>query len=184
MILDLDVDGQPARVRLEPLDGADGTGGRFRVTVIASEREPDAAPRTFVVHARPTELGVSLLHEEDGRAVEAAVTWQAGGEALVQLPHVDVPVVVDGGRSRRGSDHTGHGAGEQRVTAPMPGRVVRVLVRAGDDVSARQGLVVVEAMKMENELGALRAGRIREVAVAQGESVEAGRLLVVVDWTE
>jgi biotin carboxyl carrier protein len=60
----------------------------------------------------------------------------------------------------------------------MPGRVVRVLVAAGDEVIARQGLVVVEAMKMENELTASRAGRVAEVAVVEGQSVEAGRLLV------
>jgi biotin carboxyl carrier protein len=63
----------------------------------------------------------------------------------------------------------------------MPGRVLRVLVRPGDEVAARQGLVVVEAMKMENELGAPRAGRVREVVVDEGVSVEAGRLLVVIE---
>ena len=63
----------------------------------------------------------------------------------------------------------------------MPGRVVRVLVKPGDEVAARQGLVVVEAMKMENELAAPRAGRVKEVAVTEGQSVEAGRLLVVVE---
>ena len=50
----------------------------------------------------------------------------------------------------------------------MPGKIVRVLVKAGDDVKARQGLVVVEAMKMENELRAARDGRVRDVAVAEG----------------
>jgi biotin carboxyl carrier protein len=103
-----------------------------------------------------------------------------GGEALVQLPHVDVSTVVDGRRFRRGAGGAG-GSGEQRVVAPMPGRVLRVLVRPGDEVSARQGLVVVEAMKMENELGALRAGRVREVVVGEGVSVEAGRLLIVIE---
>ena len=63
----------------------------------------------------------------------------------------------------------------------MPGRVVRVLVKPGDDVTLRQGLVVVEAMKMENELGSPKAGRVKDVTVIEGESVEAGRLLVVVD---
>jgi pyruvate carboxylase subunit B len=56
-----------------------------------------------------------------------------------------------------------------------------VLVKPGDAVAARQGLVVVEAMKMENELRALRDGRVRSVAVAEGQSVEAGADLVVVE---
>ena len=50
----------------------------------------------------------------------------------------------------------------------MPGKVVRVLVKPGDEVKARQGLVVVEAMKMENELRAARDGRVRDVAVRRG----------------
>jgi biotin carboxyl carrier protein len=90
-----------------------------------------------------------------------------------------VPLVVNGRRARRRADHDGP-AGEQRITAPMPGKVLRVLVAPGDEVAARQPLVVVEAMKMENELSARRAGRVREVAVTPGTSVEAGRLLVLV----
>jgi biotin carboxyl carrier protein len=63
----------------------------------------------------------------------------------------------------------------------MPGRVLRVLVKAGDTVTARQGLVVVEAMKMENEITSPKDGRIKEVGVSDGQSVEVGRLLVVVE---
>jgi biotin carboxyl carrier protein len=63
----------------------------------------------------------------------------------------------------------------------MPGKVVRVLVKVGDEVQPRQGLVVVEAMKMENELRAAAAGRVREVFVSEGQSVEAGTPLVVVE---
>ena len=73
------------------------------------------------------------------------------------------------------------GAGPQRVVSPMPGKVLRVLVSAGEDVQARQGLVVVEAMKMENELRAARNGRVREVAVTEGQSVDAGAVLMVVE---
>ena len=63
----------------------------------------------------------------------------------------------------------------------MPGRVVRVLVAPGDEVAARQPVVVVEAMKMENELRSPKAGRVKDVAVTEGASVEAGRVLVVVE---
>ena len=71
-------------------------------------------------------------------------------------------------------------AGPQRIGAPMPGKIVRVLVRRGDLVVARQPLVVVEAMKMENELRAARDGTVSEIHVAEGQSVDAGALLVVV----
>jgi biotin carboxyl carrier protein len=63
----------------------------------------------------------------------------------------------------------------------MPGRVVRVLVARGEAVAARQPVVVVEAMKMENELRSPKAGRVKDVAVEAGTSVEAGRALVVIE---
>ncbi len=63
----------------------------------------------------------------------------------------------------------------------MPGRVVRVLVGKGDQVEPRQPVIVVEAMKMENELRSPKAGRVKEIAVGAGTSVEAGRVLVVID---
>jgi biotin carboxyl carrier protein len=66
----------------------------------------------------------------------------------------------------------------------MPGRVVRVLASVGDRVAARQGLVVVEAMKMENELRSPRDGVVTEIPVAAGTAVEAGTVLVVVGDAE
>ncbi|MBI3932606.1 MAG: acetyl-CoA carboxylase biotin carboxyl carrier protein subunit [Acidobacteria bacterium] len=63
----------------------------------------------------------------------------------------------------------------------MPGKIVRVLVGAGDEVGAGQGLVVMEAMKMENELRAPRAGRVRELPVREGQTVETGALLALVE---
>ena len=103
------------------------------------------------------------------------------GECLVQFPRVDLVALVDARRQRRAGGGTAGVSGEQRVTAPMPGRIIRVLVKPGDEVAVRQGLVVIEAMKMENELTAVRAGRVTEVAVTAGSSVETGRLLVVID---
>jgi biotin carboxyl carrier protein len=82
-----------------------------------------------------------------------------------------------GARAEGGSS----GAGPQQVSAPMPGKVVRILVAPGDRVEPRQGLVVIEAMKMENELRAARGGRVTTVRVVQGQSVEAGALLVSVE---
>jgi biotin carboxyl carrier protein len=63
----------------------------------------------------------------------------------------------------------------------MPGRIVKVLVKPGDHVAARQGLIIVEAMKMENELRAPGPGTVTEVKVAQGASVEANAVLIVME---
>jgi biotin carboxyl carrier protein len=93
------------------------------------------------------------------------------------------PVAVTlNGRRRWGrkDDGGGAGSGPQRLVAPMPGKVVRVLVKAGDTVAARQPVVVVEAMKMENELRASREGTVAEVQAREGMSVDAGALLLVI----
>lgn len=71
--------------------------------------------------------------------------------------------------------------GEQRVLAPMPGRIAKVLVKVGDVVAARQGLVVVEAMKMENELRSPSAGTVTELPAVEGALVKANAVLVVID---
>jgi biotin carboxyl carrier protein len=70
--------------------------------------------------------------------------------------------------------------GPQRVDAPMPGKVVRVLVKPGDEVAEGQGLVVVEAMKMENELKSPKAGTVVELHAVEGATVESGAKLIVV----
>ncbi len=75
----------------------------------------------------------------------------------------------------------GAGGGAKPVKAPMPGRVVRLLVAVGDEVAEGQGLVVIEAMKMQNELRSPKAGRVARVAVAVGDTVASGLVMVVVE---
>jgi len=72
-------------------------------------------------------------------------------------------------------------AGNPQVQAAMPGKVVRVLVAEGQDVESGQGLVVVEAMKMQNEITSRRAGTVRKVMVTEGQAVNAGDTLLVVE---
>jgi biotin carboxyl carrier protein len=103
------------------------------------------------------------------------------GEVLVTVEGRTAVVTVNGRRAARRADAAAHAPGDQPVVAPMPGRVVRVLVAPGDQVAARQGVIVVEAMKMENELRAPKAGRVKDVSVSAGTSVEAGRVLVVIE---
>jgi biotin carboxyl carrier protein len=72
-------------------------------------------------------------------------------------------------------------SGRQRVTSPMPGKVVRVLVREGDEVQPGGGLVVVEAMKMQNEIRSPKAGRVISLRAAEGQAVAAGETLAEVE---
>ena len=84
-------------------------------------------------------------------------------------------------RALRGRGRGGSAQGRQNVTAPMPGKVIRVLVAAGDAVEAGQGLVAVEAMKMQNEMKSPKAGRVAEMKTKEGAAVTAGDVLVVVE---
>ena len=181
MTFEIEAAGEVHVVTVEPESGVDPTGGRFRITIRPGGPLAATSDRaeTVTVDARRTDLGLSLLHA-DARSVDAAVTHAPGGRVLVQLPHVDVWTTVDGRRRNRGHGGASE-TGEQRVTAPMPGRILRVLVAVGDEVGAGQAVAVIEAMKMENDLKVVRAGRVREVLVAEATSVEAGRLLLVVE---
>ena len=71
--------------------------------------------------------------------------------------------------------------GRQEIAASMPGKVIRVLVAAGDTVEEGQGLVVVEAMKMQNEMKSPKAGRVAEIRARPDATVGAGEILVVVE---
>ena len=103
-----------------------------------------------------------------------ATAWRRG-TSTSSLDGQTLPAVAGLARSAVVTARPGaQGSGPQHVIAPMPGKIVRVLVKPGDDVEARQGLVVVEAMKMENELRASRAGRVKSIKVAEGQSVDAG----------
>jgi biotin carboxyl carrier protein len=125
------------------------------------------------------------------KSYEVAFEPTAAGELVVHVNGVAVPVTITrapgspkpsakAARSPRAGDR-GAGSGRQTIVAPMPGRIVKVLVKPNESVSARQPLVVVEAMKMENELRAPRGGTIAEVRVSEGASVEANAVLVVLE---
>jgi len=73
------------------------------------------------------------------------------------------------------------GSGRQKIAAPMPGKVVRVLVNVGDTVDAGQGLIVVEAMKMQNEMKAARPGHVIEIRAVAGQTVGAGDTLLILE---
>jgi biotin carboxyl carrier protein len=89
--------------------------------------------------------------------------------------------VIDPRRLRTDADADRHHHGTAEITAQMPGKVVRVLVDAGQEIAAGVGLIVVEAMKMQNEMKSPRAGVVVSVNVKPGDTVEAGQLLVMVE---
>jgi multidrug efflux pump subunit AcrA (membrane-fusion protein) len=178
MTFEVEVGGRTFSIAVERADRA----GRFRMTL-------DGVPR-LIDASRTGQFGLSLgtvpFSEGDRGTVPLTVTvpflvpGNGPGELLVVLSGRTIGATVNGRRSAHAVGAR-HGDGQVTIVAPMPGRVVRVLAAAGDAVEARQPVIVVEAMKMENELRAPRAGRIREIVVAPGTSVEAGRILAVIE---
>jgi biotin carboxyl carrier protein len=110
-----------------------------------------------------------------GRSYDVRVEKMSAGYN-VRLRGETIAVALSEGVTA--STETRSPAGNARLTSPMPGKVVRVLVAPGDSVQAGAALVVVEAMKMENELRALRGGQVLRVHVREGQTVEGGALLL------
>ncbi|PYQ22778.1 MAG: acetyl-CoA carboxylase biotin carboxyl carrier protein subunit [Acidobacteria bacterium] len=161
MIFDATADGRTMRVEVR------GQDGRYTVVLDGQPLEVDA--RETGRHFLSILVG--------GRSYEAGIEKRPGGYTVVLTDDVVAVDLVEAARvapARRVS-------GPARIAAPMPGKLVRVLVSPGQDVQAGQGLVVVEAMKMENEIKAPRAGRVKDVPAREGQAVDAGALLVVVE---
>ena len=117
----------------------------------------------------------------NGHAFEATVL-PAAEEVLVRCAGREFHAVVSDPRGWRGGRGALFGAeGKQNVTAPMPGKVVRILVSAGDIVELNQGLVVVEAMKMQNEIRAPKAGTVERVFINEGQAIAAGDALITIN---
>jgi len=137
------------------------------------------------VALRQAEPGVWILRRGDEQTV-VQVDGRGGKLAVeIRRPGRDAVVVAaEVSDARRASiaapARAAAGGAPITVRSPIPGRLIKLLVKAGDAVAAGQTMVVLEAMKMENELAAPRAGRIAEVRCAEGTAVEAGQDLVVV----
>lgn len=143
-----------------------------RVTAIIEGRSYD----TEVL--RP-EDGVYLILAGD-QVFEARIWPDVMGTLNVSFRgHTFSAKIIDRKHRRTGEEHGEEG--QQQLIAPMPGKVVRVLLQAGDEVEAGQGVVIVEAMKMQNEIKSSKKGRVLEIRVTEGETVNAGQMLAVVE---
>lgn len=138
----------------------------------------DGKPRAAdVVETAPNVFSVLLTSQSH----EVYVTPSQSGRLQLQTGgHEFLAEVIDP-RSWRGRRHgAAEAEGRQQIAAPMPGKVVRLLVNAGAAVEAGQGLLVVEAMKMQNEIRSPKSGTVDRVLVVEGQAVNAGEVLCVV----
>ncbi|HYN83765.1 MAG TPA: biotin/lipoyl-containing protein [Pyrinomonadaceae bacterium] len=137
--------------------------------------------RAYELEVREPEPGVFLI-TAGGRVFEARVAESADGATEVRTRGGTHTVRVSDPRRLRGARGVaGHDAGRAELHAPMPGKVVRVLVEEGAEVEAGDGVVVVEAMKMQNELKSPKAGRVARLAARVGETVNPGDVLAVIE---
>jgi biotin carboxyl carrier protein len=170
---DIEVDGRLRRIAVER------AGDGFAVDVDGRAWQVDAAR----VAADILSLLVRAVwpkSDSGGACCEAIISGDLPpGPGSVQIGPAVMAVTLDG-RRRRKRLGARTGSGPQRIVAPMPGKVVRILVKPGESVRTRQPLVVVEAMKMENELRAGGDGTVTGIPAREGASVEAGALLIVI----
>jgi biotin carboxyl carrier protein len=128
-----------------------------------------------------SEIEPGLYSILDGtRSLEARVTRNHAGYVVDLDGRILTFELEDPRELRSGARHHGR-QGPMDIAAPMPGKVVRVLVSAGDDVEEGQGLVVVEAMKMQNEMKAPKDGKVVAVNAQEGASIAAGDVLVTLE---
>ena len=175
MNFDVTVDGRPWRVALEP----DGERGRFQVGIRGRRRVVDASWIDLET------LSLITVDGSSSRVREIGIRSVDGSQLHVVLAgrSFAVTAVAEG---KPGSGHRAASAsvgpeGRQTIVAPMPGRIARVMVAAGDRVAAGQPVIVVEAMKMENELRSPKDGAVRAVNVQAGDTVEAHAALVEIE---
>jgi biotin carboxyl carrier protein len=144
--------------------------------------------RRYELEAREPETGVYLLFHE-GRVFEcrggggaAAADARAHGRTEITIGGRTYGVALSDPKRLGGVGAAGaHAGGRAEVVSPMPGKIVRVLVAEGAEVAQGAGLVVVEAMKMQNEMKSPKAGTVVELRVEVGATVNAGDVLVVVE---
>jgi biotin carboxyl carrier protein len=158
------------------VDVAQTSDGRYQTSIVAAHGHE--SPRIWEL-VRSSDTGSLTLLDQDCAldlvlgAIDDELDVYASSERLTAR--------VEAARATSGRARPRHSAEVGAVIAPMPGKVVKVLVRAGDNVEVGQALIVVEAMKMENELLAKAKGRIRNVLVEPGDAVDRGQLLMSIE---
>jgi biotin carboxyl carrier protein len=159
---DISINGKARRVELERAQG----GWLCRMD-----------GREFRINAEQIdETTLSLLIDGESHEIRRqSENSVAVGERLYE-------VSIDDPRSWRGKKRSGAGGeGQQKLVASMPGKIVRVLAAEGDAISAGQGIAVIEAMKMQNEIKSAKAGVVKKLLVQPGLNVSAGEVLAIVE---
>ncbi len=161
-----------------------GTERDIEIVEIAAERyRLTMDGRTIDLDARAiNDTTLSLFLNDHAYNIESERTAEGAQNLLVRGEVVSVEVMdLRKVRLRRVQESATAGGGPAEITSPMPGKVVAVLIKEGQEVAEGQGLIVVEAMKMENELRAPRAGKVVGLKAKEGAAVDGGAILCVIE---
>jgi biotin carboxyl carrier protein len=164
MTYEISIDGKNYRLELSQ------TEGRWTCRLDGREIEVDA------VLARPDVISLRLRN----KAYEVKCE-RVGSDLHLWVGSVRYQAEVRDPRSLRSRARAIDDHGARKLTAPMPGKVVRILLREGAEVEAGTGILVVEAMKMQNEVKSPKKGRIQKIVVSEGAAVNAGDVLGIVE---
>jgi biotin carboxyl carrier protein len=161
----------------------DGVSQEVQIKIDGARVLAQIDGRSYRLEARVSKQGFHLLML-DGRVYECRVDADAGRRELreVQIGSREFAIKLVDPKRLRGSQSVGAQAdGASQIVAPMPGKVVRVLVEQGAQVEAGEGIIVVEAMKMQNELKSPRNGTVTTLQAHAGATVNAGEVLAVIE---
>jgi biotin carboxyl carrier protein len=162
---------------------------KLEIEIAGHIRVVDFTPgdATVMVDGSPIPVEARLLRPGvlslilDGRAWRIVLEEAASGPAIL-VAGERIPYSVNDPRSLKARRaHASGSDGPRPIKASMPGRVVRVLAQAGEAVEAHQGILVIEAMKMQNEMKSPKDGKVAEMRVKPGDTVSAGDVLAVVE---
>jgi biotin carboxyl carrier protein len=164
MTYQIAIDGKSYRLDLSQAEG------RWSCRVDGREVEVDA------VLARPNVLSLRL-----GNKAYEVKCERVGGDVHIWVGSRRFAAEVRDPRSLRSRSRAVDDHGPKKLTAPMPGKVVRILLSQGAEVEAGAGILVVEAMKMQNEVKSPKKGMIQKILVSEGAAVNAGDVLAIVE---
>jgi biotin carboxyl carrier protein len=164
MLYDVTIDGKNYRLELNHAEG------RWSCRLDGRELEVDA------ILARPDVLSLRV-----GNMAYEVKLERVANDLHLWVGSTCFAAEVRDPRSLRGRTRAGDDRGPRKIVAPMPGKVVRLMVREGNEVEQGAGLAVVEAMKMQNEIKSPKKGTIQKILVSEGATVNAGDVLAIVE---
>ncbi len=164
MTYEIAIDGRSHRLDLEQVEG------RWSCRLDGRQIEVDA------VLARPDVISLRI-----GNKAYEVKCERVGGDTHIWVGSARFAAEVRDPRSLRGRVRAVDEHGPRKLTAPMPGKIVRVLVSEGAEVEAGAGILVVEAMKMQNEVKSPKKGTVQKILVREGAAVNAGEVLAIVE---